>query len=105
MGSGLLDQTAAFAALPTYDDVARKRGAQAAERHGVLLDAVAEHFNLELTDDELNEYFRAAATPGLEAMIRLDFERNGKMPEARLSAMRLKANDYVTEHASIHIEG
>lgn len=69
------------------------------------LDAVAEHFNLELTDDDLNEYFRAAATPGLEAMIRLDFERNGKMPEARLSAMRLKANDYVTEHATIHIEG
>ena len=69
------------------------------------LDAVAEHFELELTDDDLNEYFRAAATPGLEAMIRLDFERNGKMPEARLSAMRLKANDYVTEHAIIHIEG
>lgn len=68
------------------------------------LDSIADHFALELSDEDLDEYFRAAATPGLEAMIRLDFERNGKMPEARLSAMRLKANDYVTAHAVVHIQ-
>lgn len=68
------------------------------------LDAVAQHFGLEVTDEDLDEYFRAAAAPGLESMIRLDFERNGRMPEARLSALRLKANDYVTEHATVHIK-
>lgn len=67
------------------------------------LDAIAAHFELEVDDNDLDEYFRAAASPGLEAMIRLDFERNGRMQEARLSALRLKANDYVTEHATIHI--
>ncbi|WP_180326582.1 trigger factor [Raoultibacter phocaeensis] len=68
------------------------------------LDAVAEHFGLEVDDADLDEYFRAAASPGLEAMIRLDFERNGRMPEARLSALRLKANDYVTEHSIMRID-
>lgn len=67
------------------------------------LDAVAEHFGLEVDDNDLDEYFRAAASPGLEAMIRLDFERNGRMQEARVSALRLKANDYITEHATVHI--
>lgn len=68
------------------------------------LDAVAKHFELEVDDDDLDEYFRAAASPGLEAMIRLDFERNGRMHEARLSALRLKANDYVTEHSVMRID-
>lgn len=68
-----------------------------------VLDAIAEHFELEVSDEDLDEYFRAASQPGLEAMMRLDFERNGRMPEARLSALRLKANDYVTEHAIVHL--
>ena len=68
------------------------------------LDAVAKHFELEVDDDDLDEYFRAAASPGLEAMIRLDFERNGRMHEARLSALSLKANDYVTEHSVMRID-
>ncbi len=70
----------------------------------LALDAVADHFKLEVTDEDLDEYFRAAAAPGLEAMMRLDFERNGRLPEARLSALRLKANDYVTEQAEITLQ-
>lgn len=67
------------------------------------LDAVARHFDLDVDDNDLDEYFKAAASPGLEAMIRLDFERNGRMQEARQSALRLKANDYVTEHSIMNI--
>ncbi len=100
----------------TRDDFLRQQGLteQQVERHFThqvheqlarqfALDAVARHFELEVDDGDLDEYFRTVASPGLESMVRLDFERNGKMHEARLSALRLKANDYVTEHAVVHI--
>lgn len=67
------------------------------------LDAVARHFSLQVNDQDLDEYFKAASQPGLEAMIRMSFERDGRMMEARRSALRLKANDFITEQAVVHI--
>jgi DNA-binding transcriptional MocR family regulator len=43
LGSGLLDQAAALAALPRLDDVIAIRRRQAAQRHAVMVEALAEH--------------------------------------------------------------
>lgn len=69
----------------------------------LALDSVADHFGLEVDDEDLDEYFRAAASPGLEPMMRASFERDGRMPEARRSALRLKANDHITQQAVVHL--
>ncbi|MEG0845292.1 MAG: trigger factor [Raoultibacter sp.] len=66
-----------------------------------VLNALAEHLKLEVDDEDYHAFFTSIA-PGKESQARADFERGGRMFAARAAALRLKANRYLSEHATIH---
>lgn len=67
----------------------------------LVLNALAEHLDLVVTDEDYDAYFASIAA-GKEAQARSEFVRNGRMFAARGAALRLKANIYLSEHAIVH---
>ncbi|MEG1516858.1 MAG: trigger factor [Raoultibacter sp.] len=67
------------------------------------LDSLAAHLGLEVEDKDCDEFF-AAAAPGQEAQVRTEFETSGRMFSIEENILRLKANDWLSEHAIISIK-
>lgn len=76
---------------------------QARERlvQSMALDALVRHLNMKVEDCDLDEFFEASASEGQAMNMRHQFEVSGQMYLAREGALRLKANDWLTKHASV----
>ena len=67
----------------------------------IALDAYARHFELDVTEADLDEFFKASASPGAGAELRRQMEGSGRMYLVYEGARRLKANDHLVAHAHI----
>lgn len=70
---------------------------------GFALDALARHLKLEITDEDIEETFKAMA-PGKEKEARREFEATGRMYLIKEAAQRMKANKWLVETAEIKVE-
>lgn len=79
---------------------------QARERlvQSIALDALARHLGFGISKEDIDAFFKASAPAGQGQNMRRQFEGSGQMYLAIDGARRLKASEYLVEHAIIHYE-
>ena len=70
-------------------------------RQGFALDALARHFDIQLTAADLDDAFTRMA-PGHEEIARSDFQATGRMYVMEEAALRIKTNLWLVEQAEIN---
>lgn len=88
----------------TPDDFIADLHQQADERarQSLALDALAEHLEVEVTDEEVRKEFVDAGVPDVDAAMR-DFLNEGRLPAVRESIRRTKALAWLVENADVSI--
>lgn len=71
----------------------------------IVLDALARHLSLDVSKNDIDEFFKVSAPAGQAEDMRRQFEGSGQMYLAIEGARRLKASEYLVKHAMIHFEG
>lgn len=67
-------------------------------RQELALDALARHLGMKLDGDDMKAYYHAAM-PGKEELMKARIENSGGLRAAQESALRLKANTWLVDHA------
>lgn len=67
----------------------------------IALDAFARHFDVCVSEPDLEEFFKASAPEGMAAQFRRQLEGSGRMYLAYEGARRLKANDLLVSKSTI----
>lgn len=67
----------------------------------IALDAFARHFDINVNDSDLEEFFKVSAPEGMATQFRHQLEGSGRMYLAYEGARRLKANDLLVSQATI----
>ena len=71
-------------------------------RQSLALDALAEHLEVEVTDEEVRKEFEDAGVPDVKSAMR-DFLNEGRLPAVRESIRRTKALAWLVENADVNI--
>lgn len=71
----------------------------------IALDAMARHLGFEVSEQDLEEFYKVQAPAGHEGEYRRKIEQSGHMYLARQGALRLKTSTYLVENAVIHEGG
>ena len=71
-------------------------------RQSLALDALAEHLEIEVTDEEVRKEFEDAGVPDVKSAMR-DFLNEGRLPAVRESIRRTKALAWLVENADVNI--
>lgn len=86
------------------DDFIADLHAQADERarQSLALDALADHLNIEVTEDDVKAEFERANVPDVKTAMK-DFLKEGRLPAVRESIRRSKAVEWLVENADVTI--
>ena len=92
----------AYMSQPGFDHeaLAKEMAAQAEKtlRHDLALDALADHLNIEVGDDDVRQIIGRMA-PGREAEMMRQMGESGEIDQIRADARRIRASDWLVDHA------
>ena len=71
-------------------------------RQSLALDALAEHLEIEVTDEEVRDEFVNAGVPDVDSAMK-DFLNEGRLPAVRESIRRTKALAWLVENADVNV--